>query len=194
MPSIIIPIVEGHGEVSAVPILLRRLAYEKLELAIEVKKPIRIPKQKIQKAGELERALDLASQKADGSIGILVLFDADDDCPFEIAQQLLQRANAARPNVQIQVVIAKAEYEAWFLGALGSLVPPEAAQLAGFEPRESENVRGAKEKFEDLMGIFYSETVDQAAYSSKFDLSMAQTNCPSFDKLCRSLRILLEAE
>ena len=53
----LIAIVEGHGDVQAVPVLLRRVLYEKLQIYdIEVAPPIRISKNKLLKQGELERA------------------------------------------------------------------------------------------------------------------------------------------
>lgn len=57
-------IVEGHGDREAVPIVIRRLA-AKLDpaAAIHIPPPIRIPKNKLLKPGELERAVDLAARR-----------------------------------------------------------------------------------------------------------------------------------
>ena len=94
MPRII-TIVEGHGEVQAVPILLRRLAVEiKPEIYLDVPPPIRVKRQKILKEGELERAVELAARKSEPCDGILILLDADSDCPKELAHSLLDRAIA----------------------------------------------------------------------------------------------------
>ncbi|MGB2656510.1 MAG: DUF4276 family protein [Candidatus Acidiferrum sp.] len=164
------------------------------QFAVDIKKPIRLPKQRLLKAGELERALDLAVQKCQGACGILILLDADEDCPREIGEQLMNRSNAVRPNANVQAVIAKAEYEAWLLGAAESLLPQHRRPLVNFDPRDAEEVRGAKEKLADVLGIFYSETVDQPALSSVFDLSQARANCPSFDKFWRVIQTFLEAD
>jgi len=192
MPSTIVPIVEGYGEVPAVPILLRRVATEILGDPIEIRKPIRIPKHKLLKAGELERALDLAVQKGDGPCGILIILDADEDCPKEIAGQLLARARVARADATVQVVLAKMEYEAWFLGAVESLLAV-GQELPDFELSNAETIRGAKQRLSEILGIFYSETVDQAAFTASIKLTSCRATCPSFDKLCRSLKILLDA-
>jgi len=37
----------------------------------------------------------------------------------------------------------------------------------------------------------YKETVDQAAFTSAFDIIQARQHAPSFDKLCRELNALL---
>jgi hypothetical protein len=193
MPNTIIPIVEGHGEVLAVPVLLRRMAVEIFECRIDVKRPIRLPKQKLLKAGELERALDLAIQKGEGPCGILILIDADDDCPSIVGRNLVERAARARADANFQVVLAKAEYESWFLGALESLLQLNQPQPPDFAPQNAEQIRGAKEKLSGLLNMFYSETVDQAALTSRMDLSLARYNCASFDKFCRAVRLLIDA-
>ena len=57
-------IVEGHGEVEAVPILLRRIAERVAPgIALEVPRPIRVKRHQILKARELWR--DLASLLGD---------------------------------------------------------------------------------------------------------------------------------
>jgi len=177
-----------------VPVLLRRLAYEMHQFNVDIKKPIRLPKQKLLKAGELERALDLAVQKCEGPCGVLVLLDADEDCPRDIAELVLNRSSTARPNVNVHAVVAKTEYEAWFLGAVESLLPENRGLPANFELQQAENVQGAKEKLAEILDIFYSETVDQPAFSSKFDLSQARANCPSFDKFWRAVQAFLETD
>jgi hypothetical protein len=51
----------------------------------------------------------------------LVLLDADDDCPKDLADKLKDRCHANHADVAISIVIAKKEYEAWFLAAARSL-------------------------------------------------------------------------
>ena len=51
----------------------------------------------------------------------LILLDANSDCPRELAPNVLERAQAARSDHRIQVVLAKMEYEAWFLAVADSL-------------------------------------------------------------------------
>lgn len=59
------PIVEGHGEVVAVPGLLRRIWYElvRSEQPLIVLPPIRRPRSQLVQALELQRAVKLASLK-----------------------------------------------------------------------------------------------------------------------------------
>jgi hypothetical protein len=99
MPLRIIPIVEGHGEVAAVPILLRRIA-EALEVqGIQVGRPIRCQRQKLMKPGELERAVELAALKCGSDGRLLLLIDGDKDCPAELGPELLARARIVRNDI-----------------------------------------------------------------------------------------------
>ena len=49
-------IVEGHGEVAAVPLLVRRIA-QSVAVYPEVLPPMRVPASKLMREGEVERAL-----------------------------------------------------------------------------------------------------------------------------------------
>ena len=186
-------IVEGHGEVEAVPILLRRIAERVVPgIALEVPRPIRVKRHQVLKAEELERAVALAAGRAGPRGGILVLLDADDDCPAELASGLLHRARLSRPDRLIRVVLAKAEYESWFLAAAASLAGHRGIDEATSPPADSEAIRNAKGWLSACMppGRRYRETLHQAALTARFDLDSARV-APSFEKLWRDLASLL---
>jgi hypothetical protein len=187
-------IVEGHGEVQAVPILLRRLA-EAVDpaLVLETPRPIRVPREKLKKANELERAVELAARRVEGRGGVLVLIDSEDDCPKDLAPELVARAKSVRKDVPIAVILAKREYEAWFLAAAVSLRGKRglAPDLVG--PGNPEDVRGAKEWLSERMTSAtrsYRETLDQAALTAVFDLREARA-AASFDKCYRDVAAML---
>jgi hypothetical protein len=173
----IAPVVEGQSEVEAVPILIRRIAAAIDPTAqIRVARPIRIPKSRLLKPGELERAVELAALKTQHRGAILVLIDADDDCPAEKAQGLVHRMRTARADRPSAAVLAKAEYEAWFLAGAVSLrghcgLPDDLAP-----PADAEAIRGAKEWLSERMptGRRYMEVLDQPALTSSLDLAMAR--------------------
>jgi hypothetical protein len=169
-------IVEGHGEVQAVPVLLHRLASTldpTLSLAVEW--PIRITKSKLLQAGELERAVELEARKVGGAGAILILLDSDDDCPATLGPELLRRARAVRSDVPLAVVVAKREFEAWFLAAAESLRGCRGLTTDLEAPPQPENVQGAKEWLTDRMagGGHYVETLDQPALAAVFDIEIA---------------------
>ena len=188
-------IVEGHGEVQAVPILLRRLA-SALDptLALQVEQPIRITKSKLLKAGELERAVELAARKVGGAGAILILLDSDEDCPAMLGPDLLARARIARGDVPISVVLAKHEFESWFLAGAESLRGRRGLRDDLEPPAQSENVQGAKEWLADRMigDHHYVETLDQPALAAILDLAAAR-RADSFDKCWREMnRLMME--
>ena len=190
----IVAIVEGHGEVESVPLLVRRLAAEiAAERLPEVPKPIRVGRMKLLKQGELERSVELAARQTGDGGGVLILLDADDDCPKDLAENLLSRARAARGDRQIRVVLAKREFEAWFLAAAESIAGERDLPIALQPPAEPEGIRDAKGWLTREMprGRSYRPTRDQAGLTARLDLASARDRSPSFDKLWRDVESLL---
>ena len=188
-------IVEGYGEVKAVPILLRRLVKRlSPNFFVEVPDPIRISRCKIPKAGELERVVELAARLAGADGCILILLDADDDCPAELGPELLRRAQNKRSDYDIRVVLAKAEYEAWFLAAADSIAGKCDIAESAAPPSEPESIRNAKGWLRTHMprGRTYRPKFDQPELTKIFDLDSARM-APSFDKLWRDVNSLLAA-
>lgn len=100
-------IVEGEGEVRALPKLLFRLARQLSVMDLRVPTPMRVPRGKLVAAGGIERAVSAVAQRVRTSGGVLLLLDADDDCPAKLGQALLRRAQAARPDVPVCVVLGE---------------------------------------------------------------------------------------
>jgi hypothetical protein len=187
-------VVEGHGEVGSVPQLVRRIAHEiDPSLVVLVPHPIRVTKSKLLKPGELEKAADFAALKAGAHGGILVLLDSDDDCPAELGPELLARVRSARADIPSAVVLAKREFESWFLASAESLrgcrgLPADLQP----PPGQPEEIAGAKEWLSSrIPGGAYASTVDQASLTSSFDLALAR-RAASFDKCYRKVARLLE--
>jgi hypothetical protein len=186
-------IVEGHGEVDAVPILVRRLVQViQPSLALQIEQPLRIPRNKLTKPRELERAVELAGRRVGPAGAVLLILDSDDECPASLAPSLLTRAREARSDLDIGVVLAKREFEAWFLAAADSLRGKRGLDSNLTAPDDPESIRGAKEWLTARMatGRRYVETLDQAALAATFDLELAR-RAPSFDKLYRQVAALI---
>ncbi len=187
--KLLIPIVEGHGEVEALPVLLRRILQctNSSGGQIIVGKPIRQDRHKIVKIGELERAIQLAELKRCDAI--LVVLDADDDCPAKLGPELLARARQARPDIPVWVVIAKSEFETWFIGGIESLRGVRGIASDALPPEKPETIRGAKEWLSQRMPTArsYLEVDDQPALAARFDLDQTRVRCPSFDKFLRDI-------
>ena len=186
--------VEGHGDREAVPILIRRIAQSIDPTSdIKVERPIRIPKSKLLRPGELERAAELAFRVCSPRGVVLVLIDSDQDCPAELAPRIIERATAARSDLTLSVVLPKSEFEAWFVTAIDSLSGYRGLRENLQPPADPEGIRGPKEWLTQHMvsDRGYRETLDQSAFSARFDLRKAR-ECPSFDKCWREVDDLVK--
>src|SRR4030042_5362988 len=172
-------IVEGHGECEAVPILIRRIA-ETIDPGFvpRVLPPLRVPASRLLKEGEIERSVGLAARKLQGRGGIVIIVDCDweDGCPAEDGPMLLKRSVAARGDLPIAVVLAKREFEAWFLAAADSLRGKSGLPGDLESPAYPESIRGAKEWLTEKMppGRAYAETTDQPTFTAIFDMNSAR--------------------
>ncbi len=195
MSARIATVVEGHGETEALPVLIRRFRDEiNPALPLHAAPPIRIPRCTLLKPGELERAVQLAALDARPGGAVLVVLDADNDCPKTLAPELLRRARTGVSDLPVSVVLAKREFEAWFLAAAESLRGHRGLPADLEPPPDPEAVRGAKEWLARNMppGQRYAATLDQPALTAVFDLQSARRRSPSFDKFCREITRLLE--
>jgi hypothetical protein len=194
--SSLVCVVEGHGEVQAVPVLVRRVRDLVLPgFAVYVPPGIRAGREQLIRGGGIERYVQLAASKIQGPGAILVLLDADDDCPKDLAPQLLVRAQAARSDMPMAVVLAVREYECWFLAAAESLRGHRGMPTDLESPENSEAVRGAKEWLRDRTPKerMYSPAADQAALTQSMDFNQARSRSDSFDKCYREIVRLLNA-
>lgn len=188
------PIVEGHGEVAAVRILLERIWYEIVGGEyIDVLTPIRRKRNRLVANidQDLEKSVRLAVAKlanphsAPSRELVLVLVDADEDPPCQLGPQILRQGNTARNDQDIACVLANNEYETWFVAAAESLT-----RFFAFEPtsvpQDPETERSGKAWIKRHMPR-YSETIDQPKLTSAMDLTLCRSRSASFDKLCRDL-------
>ncbi|MEW6747915.1 MAG: DUF4276 family protein [Planctomycetota bacterium] len=184
-------IVEGHGDVASVPVMVRRIATEIDCQTVEVLRPIRVKRTQVVRPGELERAVELGAGKLGHVGGILVLLDADQDPPCQLGPSLLERIRSRQANLLATVVLAQSEKEAWFIASIESLrgkrgIPPTACA-----PENPEEIRGAKEWLGRLRGYPYRETIDQPAFAASFDMTLAALRSASFARFRREVEALL---
>lgn len=191
-PVTIASVVEGEGEVAALPVLLRRIAQQHGLWDLEVPRPHRMARSKIVRPGGIEAAVDAVAHRVRGPGGVLVLLDADDDLPCVLGPELVDRARRTRSDLHVGVVAARSEFESWFLAAAASLAGCRDLADPLVAPEHPESIRGAKEWLSQRMGGHsYKPTVDQAALAQRFDLELARAGSPSFDKLWRDVTRLL---
>lgn len=180
-------IVEGHGEVTALPVLLRRLvAWRSPGAWIDVQHPIRVPRDKfLNKPNEFQRYVELAGGKSQLDGWILIILDADDDCPVELAANVIERARQILAGHNISVVIPNREFEAWFIAGAAGLNGQRGLEISDPDLlADPEHPRDAKGWLGCRMPDGYGETVDQPAFSANMDLDHARVRSRSFRKLC----------
>lgn len=176
-------VVEGHAEVDSLPLIWREICPE-VRLAT---RPYRLPKSKglllpkwSLRSSEWEKLLNYFRKM--GAVGIIVLMDADDVCPIEVAPKVRKELeDLAMPyGLHIGFCLAEPEYEAWFLAGADKL---------GIAPEWYQNPpRGSKELLQKILGK-YSPAVDQPKLTSKLveHIPEVRKRSPSLDKLVREI-------
>ena len=193
------PIVEGQGEVNSLRILLHRIWTELLGGEyIKVHPPIRQNRSTLASGGRIqtsavERIVQIADSKikVDSNIMgdpalILILLDADHDCPARLGPRLLESAKSALPHRDIACVLINVEYETWFVAAAESL--SEYLNLKdGKLPEHPEKTRQGKAWVKNRFRGDYKEASHQPALTRAMNLENCRQRSPSFDKLCRDM-------
>jgi hypothetical protein len=210
MTLYIAPIVEGHTEQNCVERLLHRIWLGLLGSAerLQVLAPLR-PKRDaiVHHSGEafgvmVQNVFTVLSSTIRKDISgrglILVLLDAERDCPMELAPRLLESARKARCDADLACVIATRMFENWIVAG--------ASTLAGVN--DLPDPLPARDQFEQRSGVAwlekqlrsknqartYKKKIDGAIFVQAMDLTECRANSPSFDKLCRELEKRLPAK
>jgi len=180
-------VVEGHGEVRALPVLLRRLQEAAHAWQLEFGRPVRRKSSDLHSKDRFQQGLRIALSQPDCA-AVLVLFDLDDDCPKEAFPRLATWASEEARHVPSEVVLAHPEYEVWFLASVESLRGKRGIRGDAISPTDPENRRNAKSALEERMvqGRSYLETSDQAALSSLFDMEAAYRKSRSFRRMVKA--------
>jgi hypothetical protein len=188
----IYPIVEGHGEVEAVPVLMRRLLAESQCFGVQVGRPIKRTQAQFRSREPVQSAIRLALLQP-ACAAIVILFDGEDDCPKTLAEQVRNWAKEAAGTVPCDVVIAYREYETWFLAAVESLRGKYGIRVDAAAPEDPEARRDAKGALEAFMPAnrAYSETGDQPGMSNAFDMGLAYRRNRSFRKFVKTIGDIL---
>lgn len=190
-------IVEGDGEVHALPVLLRRLLeWKPAPVFVQPLPPIRVRRDRfLNREEEFRKQLLLAAAKCGEQGWILVVLDADDDCPATLGADIYRRAQQHVAHRRLSVVIANREFEAWFIAAAQSIDGYRGFRLPLGATVDAESPRDAKGWLRGNMeGGAYRELLDQPAFSAMIDLQQAFDNSRSFRKLCKEWGLHVQGE
>lgn len=200
MPKIV-PIVEGDGEVNAVPLLLGKLVSRIGRAEIGVDRVLNAGScSNLTKPDGLERFVQLAALRSDCA-AVLVLMDADKGCPLKIAQGFVTRINNLGSKFPVVVVIAKCEYEAWLVASLDSIAGKEIEGCSGLPA----GTTYPEQDVESLVAVKgwlsrqftgsrrYKETLDQAPMTRLLNPDLVAPRSRSFRRLQHALEEALTA-
>jgi hypothetical protein len=125
---------------------------------------------------------------------LLILLDAESDCPATLSRTLLGVAQQAiPPDWPVACVLAKRMIENWIVGGASALATvcglpdPVPARF------DVENCSGSGWLDAQIRGPGprptrkYDKTAHALRLVQRMDLAEARANAPSFDKLCREL-------
>lgn len=204
MTLYIVPVVEGETEQGCVERLLHRVWHELLRRPerLQVVEPFRGHRDELVHPNGLvltdtvSKALlklrSKANRDAQARRLVLILLDAEEDCPKALAPRLLKVARQALPpEVSASCVLARRMLENWIVAG--------ASTLAGVNGLP--NALPARDQFEDCSGAAwleaqlrsqnkarkYRKTADAELFVRSMALPECRDNSPSFDKLCREL-------
>lgn len=178
-------VVEGHGEVTAVPKLLYKIWPHKLSEVPALRTdetPHFINRDRfLKKVLDRKKCLNivrhLASQQH-GNNGVLILFDADNDCCKDFLgrdeiKTVLADINSILDGIPNLFVLAEKGYESWLVAGMGGDGSGNPAKWLEENPDKS-GLNGS-----------YKKTVDQhkLTTSELFDIDLAAEKNASFKRL-----------
>jgi Domain of unknown function (DUF4276) len=206
MTVYVVPIVEGQTEAQCVERLLQRIWVELLGRSerLQVLAPFRGKRDGLVQADgvELTRFVQKAFLKLQGKARrdpaarslVLLLLDAEGDCPATLGPRLLAVAQAAHSDATISCVLAKRMLENWIVGGADTLANVNGLPASLVPPTEVEECGGAAWLEDQLRGQDprrkYAKTIDAIQFIQAMNLIAARAVSPSFDKLCRELERL----
>ena len=182
-------IVEGDGEVEALPLIWRSLC-PSMPL---ISPPYRLARSKALdhagnvKAEEWGRAFQLLQMK--GAACVLAVMDADDICPKQQAPIIKNNLESLSLPIGLKLgfCLAEPEYEGWFLAGADFL---DLGDSPTSLPRDCKGEVKRRLKQRGLDG--YSPVVDQPSLTSKLllHLKVVAARSSSLDKLIREIESL----
>jgi len=194
-------ITEGHGDVSSVPCLVRRIgeAKQQFEL-VPLVPPIRCGGlSKLKRPDELNRFVALAALRENRD-SILIAIDCDDGCAKEEVLEFITRLKpmAERFQVKIAVSFFVREFESLFLHCLPELAAKfpdlEIIPHPNLDVTKIEDIRNAKGYLgRQMRRGSYKPTRDQASFVYALDLQKLTHQSRCFRHLSSCIDFLRDA-
>ncbi len=204
--SKVVPIVEGHGDVGAVPVLCYKLLRDSQRYDVQVDVAIDAKgRSNLTKKGGLEQLIERAWNRP-GCNAVLILVDADDNCAVHLARDFTRRILAmGNPRCAVVVAVAAMEYEAWFLAIMetlagqivrdGLMLPIETSFTGDVEAIRDVKawITSQLPRVGGYRRVAYDEAQDQLTMTRLIDPTLARANSRSFRRLCHAIEQILDA-
>ena len=192
----LLPIVEGHGEIKAVPLLIRRILVAQEVYEVDI-----LPPRRYGEYPPVAKNFDNCFQAANKeNAPILWIMDFDSklyECPVQEASNLLNRAAELRPSWPLKIAFFVKEYETFFLidEAASRAVFPDIPSNIDF-PEAPEDIRDAKGWLSQHRptGLAYKETVHQEKITARLNLELLRARSPDFAHLVRAIVDLVHSD
>jgi hypothetical protein len=196
-------IVEGHGEVIAIRVLLERIWYEHLHGDfIDIVPPWRASQGVMRTRKGLRSIVKGAAKElhdtenADLRRLLLILLDTEgEECPGKRGPERARWAREERSDSETEIafVMPNPMFETWFAAAALSLRGKNDLPDDLVKPGNPEGAGLGKEWMKEHLPRKYKETVDQAKFVGHMSLTECHDSSRSFRKLCKELELRLPA-
>lgn len=179
-------VVEGAGELEALPLLLRRWLRERGDFRDVLGSPVACHgRSKALQPGGIEEKVAIAVARP-GCRAVLVVLDGEGDPVCQSGPELLMRSRAASGGKPVVVALAEHQYEAWLMASAETL---DLEGLAYSSTRSPVSALVAA-----LRPVKYLKTRWQPRLTERIDFDLAMSRSPSlrrllarFDELLRVL-------
>ncbi|MFN0315677.1 MAG: DUF4276 family protein [Burkholderiales bacterium] len=191
--SRLLPIVEGYGDLHAVPLLVRRVLRDHQIHTVQILRPHRrgdLPKV----LSNFENYFRMAIKETAAILWVLDFDCQSCDCPKVEADGLYDRAAKISPNWPFRVAFMIKEYETLFLtDATSTRLLLNIRDSTSF-PGNPETVRDAKGWLSQAMprGFAYKPTIHQSKLTFKLNLSRLREASPSFRHFEKAILSLVD--
>ena len=177
-------VVEGRGEVQAVPLLLRRRLAERGVYRDLIGRPVPCNgRENALRTKGLEGKVAVAAVRP-GCRCVLVLLDGEGDPVCELGPELLRRSRDAAGGKEVAVCLADRKYEDWLVASAESL------NVAGLAYRpEEDSVRVLKEA---LHPSKYVKPSWQPRLTNNLDFELASSRSRSLARFLTKFDLLID--
>lgn len=194
-------LVEGHGEVEAVGNLLARMT-ARLGDGVPWARPLRwvnLHLWSTPRSGGVRAGVEHVRGKSD-AVGLLIVRDADEGCPRELAPSIADEIRRLGAPFPTAYVLMKPEFEVLFLPCLAQMAGrsldgrPGLVEDVRCDGATWESRRGVKEWLSGGFpkGRIYKPAIDQLPMTRMVDRDvLSEADVPCFGTLERALQFLV---